>query len=362
MGLRKNLVFGALLVSLLVVGVANAQHDQSGLRHQLIDVPAPSFGPRKVETVDSTQPFAGAGVFDYDTRAFAPLEFTNNKELEPNKGFYFTLDRIYASVTRAGGNIGVDTDAIQTGSEYIWGTRYDLGWFSDNDDGWGITFQDQEGAYFTNGRDVLVSNPMLVNVTLNTVEVNRIFRQTLSHGGYLEPYIGLRYTNITDRTLEDTNQVFVAAGPPTQVGNRFRQEVTNNAFGLQAGGRYNVRRGRWRTTTDAALATSYNQQRYFATDIATGAGVQAITETFQNDQSFVPIIDGQFELAYNISRDISLRIGAQAVYSWNGIARANTLTTNINPNSAFGISTNPTGLFDDNHLSAGFLFGVEWRR
>ena len=358
MGLRKKSVLGALLVSLLVVSAANAQHDQSGLRHQLIDVPAPTFGPRRIETADATRPLAAPGVFDYDTRAFAPLEFTNNRELEPNKGFYFTLDRLYTSVTRAGGNIGVDTDAIQTGSEYIWGTRYDLGWFSDNDDGWGITFQDQGGAYFTNGRDILVSNPMLVNVTLNTVEINRIFRQALSHGGYLEPYIGLRYTNITDKTLEDTNQLLGGV----LVGNRFRQEVTNNAFGLQAGGRYNVRRGRWRTTTDVALATSYNQQRYFATDIANAPGAQAITETFQNDQSFVPIIDGQFELAYNISRDISLRIGAQAVYSWNGIARANTLTTNINPNSAFSISTDPTGLFSDNHLAAGFLFGVEWRR
>lgn len=359
MGFRKKLVFGALFLSFLAVGVADAQHDQSGLAHQLLEVPSPKFGPREVETAGSTLPLAGPGVFDYDTRAFAPLEFTNNKELEPNKGFYFTLDRLYTSVTRAG-NIGVDTTSVKTGSEYIWGTRYDLGWFSDDDDGWGITFQDQEGVYFTNGQDVSVSNPTLVNVTLNTVEINRIFRQSLSQGGYLEPYIGLRYTNITDKTLEDTNQILAGV----QVGNRFRQEVTNNAIGLQAGGRYNVRRGRWRTTADGALVTSYNQQRYFATDIANSPTAQAITETFLNDQSFVPIIDGQLELAYNISRDISLRIGAQAVYTWNGIARANTLTTTLNPNSAFGVGAGdvPTGLIDDNHVAAGFLFGVEWRR
>lgn len=361
MGFRKILIFGALFVSLLAVGIADAQFDESGLSHQLIDVPSPRFGPRKVETADSTRPLAAPGVFDYDTRAFAPLEFTNNKELEPNKGFFFTLDRIYASVTRP--NVGGDTGAIQTGSEYIWGTRYNVGWFSDEDEGWQVTFQDQEGAFFTNGRDVSVSNPMLVNVTLNTVEVNRIFRQALSHGGYLEPYIGLRYTNITDKTLEDTTQFLGGAlgAAPTQVGNRFRQEVTNNAIGIQAGGRYNVRRGRWRTTTDGALATSYNQQRYFATDIANSPTAQAINETFINDQSFVPIIDGQFEVAYNISRDISLRIGAQAVYTWNGIARANTLTTTLNPNSTFGIG-GPGEIVDDNHVAAGFLFGVEWRR
>jgi len=353
----KKLVFGALFVSLFTVGFADAQHSQEGLRHQLIDVPSPSFGPREVETADSTRPFAGPGIFDYDTRAFAPLEFTNNKELEPKKGFFFSLDRVYTAVTRPG-EIGVETDNIKTGSEFFWGTRYDFGYFSDNDDGWGITYQDTDGRSFVNGQDEIVSDPTIVSQSINTVELNRLFRQTLSKGGYLEPYIGFRYSNVTDKTVEDTTQTLAGAA----VINRFRQEVTNNAFGLQAGGRYVVRRGRWRTTTDGALATSYNQQRYFATDIAQTGTTQAINETFINDQSFVPVIDGQVDVSYNISRDIAVRLGVQAVYTWNGIARANTLTTALNPNSAFGVGTGPTGLFDDNHLTAGFLFGVEWRR
>ena len=190
------------------------------------------------------------------------------------------------------------------------------------------------------------------------MEVSRLFRQALSHGGHLEPYIGFRYTNITDKTLEDTTQTLAGV----IVDNRFRQEVTNNAIGFQAGGRYVRRRGRWRTSCDVALSTSFNQQRFFATDIADTFGTQAINETFERDQSFVPIIDGQYDLAYNISRDISLKLGFQGVYTWNGIARVNTLTTNLNPNSAFGIGTGPTGLIEDNHLTAGFLFGVQWRR
>ena len=359
MGLKIKFVICTLLVSLLSFSLAEAQYSQSGLGHELIDVPSPRFGPREVETAGSTRPLAGPGVFDYDTRAFAPLEFTNNKQLEPQKGFYFTLDKVYTNVSRPG-NIGIASNNIKTGSEYIWGTRYDLGWFSDDDDGWGITFQDSEGVSFTNGQDILVSQPTLVNMSINTVEINRLFRQSLSHGGYLEPYIGVRYTNITDKTLEDTTQVDLAGAT---VGNRFRQEVTNNAFGIQAGGRYNVRRGRWRTTVDGALATSYNQQRYFATDIANSGAVQAITETYLNDQSFIPVIDGQFELAYNISRDIALRVGVQGTYNWNGIARANTLTTSLNPNSAFGGgATSPAGIVDDTHVAAGFLFGVEWKR
>ncbi len=233
-----------------------------------------------------------------------------------------------------------------------------MGWFSDDDDGWGITYQNAQGNFFTAGQDVSVANPMLVNMDVSTVEINRMFRQSLSQGGYFEPYIGIRYMHIGDNTLEDTLQTVNG----TQVGNRFKQNTTNNAFGFQAGGKYNQRRGRWRMTGDGALATTYNQQRYFATDISNAATVQGISESYASDQAFVPILDGQFEVAYNVSRDISLRTGVQVVYAWNGIARANTETTNLNPNSVFGAGGAPTGLFDDSHLSAGFLFGVEWKR
>jgi len=348
MGLKNTFIVGALFISLIAINSVDAQ----------VNRPSARFGPTALEAAESTRPFAAPGVFDYDTRAFAPLEFTNGEEKEPNRGFYLTLDRTYTSVSRPG-NIGVDSTSIQTGSTYIWGTRYDFGWFSDDDDGWGITYQNSGGIFFTNGQDSSVSQPMLVDMSFNTVEVNRLFRESLSGGGYLEPYLGVRFTNISDKTLEDTTQT-LAGG---LIFNRFKQEVTNNAFGLQAGGRYNVRRGRFRLTTDAAIATSYNQQRYFATDIGnTPAGVQGITETYFSDQSFVPILDGQFELAYSISRDLSIRLGVQGIYTWNGIARANTLTTAINPNSQFGLAASPAGLVDDGHLAAGFLFGIEWRR
>ena len=75
----------------------------------------------------------------------------------------------------------------------------------------------------------------------------------------------------------------------------------------------------------------------------------------------MPILDGQIELAYNISRDISIRTGVQTMYVWNGVARANTQTTNLNPNSVFGAG-GVTGLFDESYVAAGFIFGVEWRR
>ncbi|MGI9496325.1 MAG: hypothetical protein ACR2NK_09755 [Mariniblastus sp.] len=348
MALKNTLIIGALLVSFVASGVTEGQ----------INKPSPRFRYKKLESAENTRPYATPGVFDYDAQVFAPLEFTDGKEKKPNSGFYFSLDKAYTSVSKAT-RIGEESDTIQTGSTYIQGSRYDFGWFSDNDDGWGFTYQVSDGIYYTAGQDSSVANPMIVDMNVSTFEINRMFRQALSEGGYFEPYMGVRYMHIGDNTIEDTNQT---VGVDATV-NRFKQNVTNDGFGFQAGGKYNARRGRWRTTIDGSIATVYNQQRYFATDITNSStGPQGISETYQSDQSFVPILDGQYEIAYNISRDISIRLGVQAIYSWAGIARANTETTNLNPNSIFGAGGAPTGFFDDSHLTAGFLYGVEWRR
>ena len=348
MALKNTLIIGALLVSFVASGVTEGQ----------INKPSPRFRYKKLESAENTRPYATPGVFDYDAQVFAPLEFTDGKEKKPSDGFYMSLDKTYTSVSKAT-RIGEESDTIQTGSTYIQGSRYDFGWFSDNDDGWGFTYQVAEGIYYSAGQDVSVANPMLVDMNVSTFEINRMFRQSLSQGGYFEPYMGVRYMHIGDNTIEDTNQT-VGDDATT---NRFKQNTTNDGFGFQAGGKYNARQGRWRTTIDGSIATVYNQQRYFATDITnSSAGPQGISETYQSDQSFVPILDGQYEIAYNISRDISIRLGAQAIYTWAGIARANTETTNLNPNSIFGAGGSPTGLFDGSHLSAGFLYGIEWRR
>ena len=89
-----------------------------------------------------------------------------------------------------------------------------------------MTYQDSKGSYFTAGQDELVSNPMLVKTQLSTVELNRMFRQMLSDGGYFEPYIGARFMSVSDNTLEDTTQNINAVS----IGNRFKQNATNNAL------------------------------------------------------------------------------------------------------------------------------------
>jgi len=350
MVLKKFTIAGALLAVVASGSSIQAQ----------VNVPSAEFEHRPLERPTSSRPFASPGIFDYDAQVFAPFEFTNDEQKDPNTGFFLTFDKTYTSVSRSGTD-SEDSTFQSTGNHYLWGTRIEAGWMNDSDDGWQLGYQNSSGIYFTNGQDVNVDTPMLVDNRFATFEINRIFRQHLSQGGYFEPYIGAQYLNFNDKTIQDLNQTFGMV----EGFNRFKQEVDNNAFGVHAGARFNKRSGRWRFTTDGAIATTYNQQSYFATDLFDGDGVIFIDERNDTDQSFVPVLDLQFEMAYNISRDISLRLGVQTLYAFDGVARANTLLDALNPNSAFGPAgpEGPgSGVNSQSYLAAGFIFGFEWQR
>jgi hypothetical protein len=321
--------------------------------------PGPRFEHRAVESATNTRPFATPGFFDYDMQMFAPVDFSNNDEMQMRCGFYGSVDKSYTSFSKSGNFGGPGGAAISKGSDYMWGNRYEFGWLSTMQDGWGLVYNQGDGMYYTNGQDELVANPMIVNQYFANVEVNRIFRQCLKSGGYFEPFIGFRYFNVADTSIEDTLQVLNGV----LVNNRFKQDVKNNMFGAHAGGKYIQHAGRWRTTTKGAIATTYNRQSYFATDIANTATTQGISEFYDTDNSFTPALDVSFDISYYFTRDLSLRLGIQTIYMWDGVARANVMTTSVNPNSAFGAGTlGPQGIFEDSVVAASFLFGIEWRK
>ena len=344
---KKIKIVGAVLAALASGNSALAQ----------INVPGAEFEHRRIEKPSGNGPFVEPGIFNYDSQVFAPFEFTNDEEKDPNTGFFVTFDKTYTSVSRSGTR-STDDVSQSTGNHYLWGTRYEAGWMNDSDDGWHLGYQNSEGIYFTNGQDVNVATPTLVDNRFATFELNRVFRQELSQGGYFEPYIGIQYLNFNDKTLQDLTQT---AGLTTG-GNRFKQEVDNNAFGIHAGGRFNKRSGRFRFTADTAIVTAYNQQSYFSTDLFSSGTTVFISEANEEDQSFVPALDLQFESSYNISRDISLRGGVQVLWAFDGVARANTLTQSLNPNSNFGPGGPGAGLNSEDYVAAGFIFGFEWKR
>jgi hypothetical protein len=323
-------------------------------------VPSPSFRHQDIEESGETRPFVQPGIFDWDAQMFAPLNFYDSIEKSPNIGFYFSYERVYMSVSRAG-QVGPDINpSVSVGNDWNWGNRFVGGWMSEADEGWHIAYQKINGPHFAVGQDILIATPELVTTDFSQVEVNKVYRQTLSSGDYFEPYLGMRFFSVSDNTLEDTTTTFNGAG----AFNRFKQNVTNNAVGFQVGGRYNARRGRYRMTCDTALVAAYNQQKYFSTDILTVGNAVGVSEFYDSSQSFLPAVDAEFELAYNLSRDFALRGGIQFQYLWNGVARANTLTTSQNPNSILGPGTaiDSRGLFNKDLIAAGFTFGVEWKR
>ena len=341
-----------LVAALAVSGFAIAENAVA----QTI-VPSPRFRNQPLEEPEATAPFAELGSFQYDAQVFAPLEFTNGKQIEPQNGFFFTFDKTYLSI--GGGN--VSSDGFQTvtpGGDYQWGNRYELGYFTDNDQGWDLVYLNSEGITFVNGQDTLVANPTLVTTKFNSFELNKIFRQTISDGRYFEPYVGLRYLGVSDSTIEDT---IVTVGAAV-FDNRFVQRATNNAGGIHAGAKINRRSGRWRSTFDGSLATTYNQRNYFASDvIIDGAGNIGVSESSDSESGFVPALDASFEVSYNVTRDIAFRSGVTALYLWDGITRVNTLPTPLNPNSVNGAGGD-TGIIDDSITVVGFTFGFEWRR
>lgn len=316
-------------------------------------------GPSDIGPTPEVNGTFETSMFDYDAQMFAPLTLDEIEgPREKNNGFSFTYDRTYLSVSRPDATSVVNAAAVSKGNDFIWGNRFDLGYMQDCDKGWTVNWLNSEGSFFSNGQDALISNPMITRTTLANVEVSRLFRQRLSNGAWLEPYFGVRYQGINDETLEDTVVSFLT----TNDSNRFKQRTKNDAFGAHIGSRYARSYGRWTLRTDAALAASYNSQSHMASDLVfSGASVTVFEATF-DDNSFTPTLDLSCDVAYSLTRDIALRAGVQALHVWDGVVRADTRPTGLNPFSAFGVGEAVTGLRDQSFTAVGFTFGLEWRR
>ncbi len=333
---RLFVALNSLLIAAVFTTVGSAQQGgggfgQDGLR----------FGP-------SARPFGkpdsvfGDDLIKYDAQMWAPCDVTGvDGHTEASTGFYIAFDRAYASI---------DTGATG-GSTFHWGNRYDVGFISDEGRGWNIQWLNLEGSTFLNGAIANNPNPGINTVNYNTVELNRVFRQELSSGGYLEPYVGLRYSSISDRFIQDTGT------------NRFAQTVDNSGVGGQIGARF-VRAvgGRANFELDGNISAVYNNQEYEAVDAVGPANVFTTLNQFQiSDNDFIPAMDLSANFQFRLSRDISLRAGGILNWQWAGVNRVNTAPAAANPFSIFGTGF-PTSLVDDDTIAAGFTFGIDWRR
>lgn len=348
----KRLFTSTFAALTLAIGSSSvmAQLPQPGLMGD----PSSGFGP----TPDVHGTYE-TSLFDYDAQLFAPLTLDEIEgPRDVNTGWYFTYDRTYLSVSRPDATSTVNANAVPTGNDFVWGNRYDLGYVGESGKGWTVNFLNSEGSFFSSGRDILISNPFLTRTTFANVEVSRLFRQELSNGGVLEPYFGFRYQGINDETIEDTFVPFITATD----SNRFKQIINNSAFGGHIGSRYSRTVGRWTMRADGALAASYNSQRYTASDLVFSGTTTSVFEATFDDNAFAPTLDLSVDAAYSLTRDIALRAGVQVLHIWDGVVRADTRSTGLNPFSAFGFGEPVTGIRDQSFTAIGFTFGLEWRR
>ena len=317
MALKKTLTIGSLFAILASGGFASTADAQQSR----LSTPSATFDHRAVELPGETGPLATPGVFNFDAQAFAPFEFTNDKQKEPNTGFFFAIDKTLLSISLPGrdgtglpiGDLPPTTnffglpnsfiaegDASQVspvGNDWQWGERYNFGWVGEDDRGVSVSFLDVAGATPLRRRTADLDldglddtdndvggdfiNDDINNFgndfhTLSTIyrvgEFNRVFRQVLKNGDVFEPYIGGRYTQISDDSEDrfsqpvfnvdlDGNGTVDPLTEDTFVESRLRQIVDNSAIGLQIGGRHVRNRGRITYTTDGSLAVSHNRQR-----------------------------------------------------------------------------------------------------
>ncbi len=333
------LTFTALTLFMASSAPLKAQDVQDGLS---LGPSARPYGVTESSLVDTDY-------YEYDAQLWAPYDVTSmDGSQRLQSGFYAELDFAYLSISRPGVVDGADPRDFYTGSDYYWGRDVELGYMSAKDAGWAMNWLGAEGLVFVNGEDINTSNPMALTTTYNSVELNRQFRQRLSNGGWVEPYIGLRYLNLHDRTIQDF---------PVQTI-RFVQQVNNSALGGQLGTRYFHQYGRFRIGSDLSVGALYNNESYHSYVILTGESAE-LNQATNQDNDFIPAFDLGVQLSYAVTRDISIRGGAQLEYMWEGIARADIRTLPNNPN---GNQPASIGVFSEDFVAAGFTFGVDWKR
>jgi hypothetical protein len=142
-----------------------------------------------------------------------------------------------------------------------------------------------------------------INVAKSSgIEFNRVWRlKPLHYGTNIEPFIGFRFNQVTDFT--GVNGAGVS--PPAV------NVIENNILGLQAGYRMSHKTGHWVLSNEFRFAGCQNWQ----------FGRQG------DSSAFVPVGDIRIEAAYELSREVALRVGWQMIYYGDGIRRGDPAIT-----------------------------------
>jgi hypothetical protein len=348
------------------------------------------------------KPFAFPPV-ESDFQFFAPADVdTYGGGPAPKTGWFADYARVYINVQRP-------NDAYRESDkmgDFTWGNRIDIGYVDDDQKGWIFTSWHIDGP---NATDILVTERInrfvtdaspeappiypirdnnnrltgardyLVTNSVNTAdltgfELNRTWQlDQLHYGAHLTPFVGLRYVKFKDFYQRDTYLRYDDAGfivrplPPltaltatTEVLESLQASVQNDMLGGQLGARWSRDYRRWNFSGDFKAFALENFQNWrnvtksevtiYGSALPVDGGVpDTVLMGEQGGSShnaeFVFGMELRFDAAYRLTRDISLRAGAEFLDFGQGIGRG----INVRDNN-------------QDVIMYGFTMGVTWNR
>jgi len=237
----------------------------------------------------------------------------------------------------------------------------------------GVPVRDRNNRV-TEARDYILKDSINV-ADLSSWELNKTFRKyELHYGSVIEPFIGFRYMTFEDLFRRDTYDridgttgAIVGQVPPTTVDptvlddelyTSFQSLFVNHLVGGQFGARWFKVKSRWNLSTEIrafAFANFQSLEQFTFTEltfydgVSVGATIDGVFESKTREafhsNEFVYGGEVRAEAAYEVTRDLALRIGMTFIELGGGIGRGD----NINQNS-------------EDVQMIGATFGIDYRR
>lgn len=325
-------------------------------------------GTSAIASAQHYEPFIDPGYFGQpDFQFFAPPEVSDFSGGEPpNTGVYATYDRTYVNVSRPSDATSFHS---QGQGDFTWGNRMEIGYMTEERSGWqGILWHvNGPNETFTSFEDVSVvdfqaggtaSSAQIIDpVAVDTInqfkmssfELNKVWRRKEFHNGaVLEPLLGFRYINARDffqRQFFDEVVIPPATNRPLfRITDTEKAIFENQMVGGQLGGRLFRQRGHWMLSGDVRFFAMANFQtlthdisQSILADPADVTGTTPVeiigpdivsSRLYDRNTELVWGGEVRGEAAYELTRDISLRVGFVFLDLGQGIGRGNQIQQN----------------------------------
>ncbi len=291
-------------------------------------------------------PFIDPAAIQGDFQFFAPVDIDVYGTPRPgNTGWFGTYDRMHIWLSRP------KNEASRTEGDFTWGNRYDIGYMTEDNEGWFASIMHIDGplafdiSVVDRGETIQPDggdNPVLFDPDLklrnsenwanySNVELNKVIRlRPLHKGGILEPFFGVR---LSEYDHHDIQEVFTPSmGGANELLDTDLTNIKNMMIGGQLGIRGYRRTNRWILSGEVRMFGLQNFQSAVYTqsqisDVAGGIGtdsgtaVQMHTRIYDHEAEFVFGGEVRAEAAYEITRDVAVRFGAEIIHFGRGVGR-----------------------------------------